>query len=63
MKQKRKKKARLTRKCGIWIMIIGIAMQFINILTYGLWQIDIDVLGVLIFVIGLVITIVRWKKK
>jgi len=43
-------------------MIIGIAFQFLNILTYGLWEIDIDILGALIFIVGLVIMIVRWKK-
>jgi len=42
-------------------MIIGIAFQFLNILTYGLWGIDIDIFGALIFIIGLAITIVRWK--
>ena len=52
-----------TRKLGIWMMIIGIAMQFLNILTYGLWEIDIDIFGALIFVVGLVITIVKWKNK
>jgi len=51
----------LTRKTGIWIMIIGIAMQFINIITYGLLEIDIDILGAMIFIIGLIIIIVRWK--
>ena len=51
----------LTRKFGIILMIIGIAFQFLNILTYGLWGIDIDIFGALIFIIGLAITIVRWK--
>ena len=37
-------------------------MQFLNIITYGLWKIDIDIFGALIFIIGLVIMIVRWKK-
>jgi hypothetical protein len=54
---------KLTRTWGIWIMIIGIAMQFLNILTYGLWGIDIDILGALIFIIGLVVTIIKWRKK
>jgi hypothetical protein len=53
----------LTRKLGIWMIIIGVAMQFLNIITYGLWGIDIDILGALIFIIGLVITIVKWKDK
>ena len=54
---------RLTRNFGIWMIVIGVAMQFLNILTYGLWGIDIDIWGALIFIVGLVITIVNWKKK
>ncbi len=54
---------KLTKKLGIWMMIIGIAMQFLNILTYGLWAIDIDIFGALIFIIGLIITIIKWKKS
>ena len=50
-----------TRKTGVLLILIGIAMQFLNILTYGLWEIDIDIFGALIFILGLVITIVRWK--
>jgi hypothetical protein len=34
------------------MMIIGFAMQFINIITYGPWEIDIDIFGALIFIIG-----------
>lgn len=45
------------------MMVIGIAMQFINIITYGLWEIDIDIFGALIFIIGLVTTIINWKQK
>jgi len=52
----------LKRKHGIYLIIIGIAMQFLNIITYGLWQIDIDIIGALIFIIGLVIMIVKWRK-
>jgi len=50
-----------TRKLGIWMMIIGVAMQFLNILTYGQWGIDIDIFGAMIFIAGLIILIVRWK--
>jgi len=53
---------KLKRKHGIYLVIIGVAMQFLNIITYGLWQIDIDIFGAIIFIIGLIITIVRWKK-
>ncbi|MFA5992942.1 MAG: hypothetical protein WC796_04520 [Candidatus Pacearchaeota archaeon] len=59
---KNKKRGFFTRRLGIILMIIGVAFQFLNILTYGLWEIDIDILGALIFIIGLVIMIVRWKK-
>jgi len=45
------------------MMIIGVAFQFLNIVTYGLWEIDIDILGALIFIIGLVIMIVRWRYR
>ena len=43
-------------------MLIGIAMQFLNIITYGKWGIDIDMFGILIFIIGLVVLIVGWRK-
>ncbi|MEM4259303.1 MAG: hypothetical protein QXS38_00885 [Candidatus Pacearchaeota archaeon] len=52
----------ISRKTGIILIILGIAMQFLNILTYGLWEIDIDIFGVVIFVIGVIITIIGWKK-
>ncbi len=53
------------KKIGIWLMIIGFAMQFINIITYGQWGIDIDIFGALIFIIGLIIWLVTrdWKGK
>ena len=53
---------KVTRKLGIYMMIIGVAFQFINILTYGYWGIDIDILGALIFIVGLIVMAVRWKK-
>lgn len=59
---KKSKRNWLSRRNGIWLMVIGFAMQFINIITYGLWGIDIDIFGALIFIIGLVITIFWWKK-
>ncbi len=51
-----------TRKLGVWMIVIGVAFQFLNIITYGYWGIDIDIIGALIFIIGLVIMIIRWKK-
>lgn len=53
----------ITRKFGIILIIIGIAFQFLNMLTYGLWEIDIDILGALIFLVGLIVTIVGWKRE
>jgi len=61
-KNKGKKKSEFTKKRGIWMMIIGLAMQFLNIITYGLWKIDIDIVGALIFLIGLIVVIINWKK-
>ena len=37
--------------------IIGIALFLLNFLTYSLWEIDIDILGAMIFVLGLVFVI------
>ncbi len=47
----------LTRKNGIWLCVIGITIFLLNFLTYSLWEIDIDVLGAMIFILGLVIAI------
>ena len=47
----------LTRKNGIWVCVIGIAIFLLNFLTLTLWDIDIDILGAMIFVLGLVIVI------
>ena len=63
MTEKEKKKWKvITKKLGIWMIVIGVAFQFLNILTYGYLGIDIDILGVLIFIIGLIIVIIKWKK-
>ena len=55
-------KFKITRKTGIYLMIIGLAFQFLNIITYGYWGIDIDIIGALIFIVGLIVMIIRWKK-
>ena len=47
----------LTRKNGIVLCITGIAIFLLNFLTYSLWEIDIDILGVMIFILGLIIAI------
>ena len=60
--KKKELKFKLTRKTGIWMMIIGLAFQFLNIITYGLFKIDIDIFGAAIFIAGLAIMIIWWKK-
>lgn len=52
----------LTRKNGIWLCAIGIAIFLLNFLTYSLWKIDIDILGAMVFILGLVITIACGKS-
>jgi len=52
----------LTRKNGIWLSAIGIAIFLLNFLTYSLWEIDIDILGAMIFILGLVIAIACGKS-
>jgi len=47
----------LTRKNGIWLCIIGIVIFLFNFLTLKWWNMDIDILGAMIFVLGLVIVI------
>ena len=47
----------LTRKNGIWVCVIGIIIFLLNFLTLTLWNIDIDILGAMIFVLGLIIAI------
>ena len=52
----------LTRKNGILVCIIGIAIFLLNFLTSGLWKIDIDILGAMVFILGLVIAITCGKS-
>ena len=52
----------LTRKNGIWLCVIGIAIFLFNFITYTLWEIDVDILGAMIFILGLVITIACGKS-
>jgi hypothetical protein len=47
----------LSRKTGVIITIIGVIVFLFNFITMNLWEIDIDILGVIIFILGLVITI------
>ncbi|MDD5192521.1 MAG: hypothetical protein PHH54_03870 [Candidatus Nanoarchaeia archaeon] len=52
----------LTRKNGIWIGVIGIVIFLFNFITLTLWDIDIDILGAVIFILGLVIAIACGKS-
>ena len=52
----------LTRKNGVVLCIVGIAIFLFNFLTYSLWEIDIDILGAMIFILGLVIAIACGKS-
>ena len=52
----------LTRKNGIWVCVIGIAMFLLNFLTLKWWNMDIDILGAMIAVLGLVIVIATSSK-
>ena len=53
---------RQIKKIGIGMIILGIAFQFLNIITYGYWGIDIDIIGALIAIVGLALIIIFWKK-
>ena len=55
------KKGLLTRKNGIWLGAIGIAIFLFNFVTLTLWDVDIDILGAMLFVLGLVIAIACGK--
>ena len=52
----------LTRKLGIFVAAIGLVIFLATPLAIYLWDMDIDILGALLFILGLLIMIVRWKK-
>ena len=53
----------VSRKNGIWMIIIGVILMLLNALLDIWTNIDgIDILGFFILVIGLVIMVVGWKK-
>lgn len=55
----------ISRKTGIWLMIIGFLVAVpINILLIEFVNesIDVDIFGALIFVIGLAIMLIGWRK-
>lgn len=51
------------KKLSIILMVTGVAFQFINIITYGLWGIDIDIIGALIFIIGIIMFIMAKNRR
>jgi multisubunit Na+/H+ antiporter MnhB subunit len=53
----------LTRKLGIWVAAIGLAIFLATPLALYLWDMDIDILGFFLFILGLLIIIVRWKVR
>jgi protein-S-isoprenylcysteine O-methyltransferase Ste14 len=62
-KEGRNKMKLFTRKSGTILMIVGVAMMLLNALL-DIWfpNVDgIDIFGFLIAVVGLILTIVRWK--
>lgn len=53
----------LTRKNGIWLCVIGIVMFLLNFFTSTWWNVDIDIVGAMIVVLGLVIAIANKNMK
>ncbi len=51
----------LTRKNGIVLSVIGVAIFLFNYFSLKWWNIDIDILGAVIFILGLVIVIAAGK--
>ena len=47
----------LTRKNGIVLSVMGVAIFLFNYFSLKWWNIDIDILGAMLFIIGLVIAI------
>jgi len=51
----------LTRKNGIWLCVIGVVIFLLNFFTSTWWNIDIDIFGAMIAILGLVIAIACGK--
>mgnify|MGYP001164594042 CR=1 FL=1 len=52
----------LTRKNGIILTIIGVIIFLFNYFTLKWWDVDIDILGAIIFVLGIVLMVVARKN-
>ncbi|MBI5798171.1 hypothetical protein HZA98_04690 [Candidatus Woesearchaeota archaeon] len=53
----------LTRKKGICLCAIGIVMFLLNYFTSTWWNVDIDIVGAMIAILGLVIAIATKNMK
>ncbi|MEM3405501.1 MAG: hypothetical protein QW117_00820 [Candidatus Pacearchaeota archaeon] len=47
---------------GIILIIIGVIFQFLNIINYSLWNLDIDLIGFFIFILGIIILLTNKRK-
>lgn len=52
-----------TRKIGFWIMGIGLFLFLATPLFLWLWDVDTDIWGAMIFIVGLVFALVRWNYR
>jgi len=53
----------LSRKVGFWIMVVGAFLFLATPLFLYLWSVDTDVWGVMVFIVGFLFAIIRWKHK
>jgi len=51
-----------SKRTGICLFVIGIAVFLLNYFTLKLWDVDMDIFGVMIAVLGLVIVIATSSK-
>ena len=63
LKREKSKMEYFSKRTGIYLFIIGIAMFLLNYFTLTWWNVDIDIFGVMIAVLGLVIAIASNKMK
>ena len=54
---------KITRWTGVWILAVGLVLFLATPLFLYLWDLDTDVVGAMIFIVGLILMIVRWKHK
>jgi len=52
-----------SKRTGIYLFVIGITMFLLNYFTSTWWNMDIDILSVMIAILGLVIIIASNKMK